>query len=222
MKNFGRKSVFCSESDMSEERNEQLNIPAVMGTGDAVGVPEDAEKTVVEPSRYWFIARVSPNTEKSTRSKLQALGYEVFVASQQELRYWKNGTRLKKKKIERVVITQYVFLHISKKERENIIRYSFVKEFMKNKAAQDKMEFAQMSDDDMAYLMQMFSQTDRPVLFDTTNYTIGEKVCLHLGSYDYTARVVRKRGDNTIYYGIRISELGCAYIEVPPSALSKA
>ena len=222
MKNFGRKSVFCSESDMSEERNEQPNIPAVMGTGDAVGVPEDAEKPVVEPSRYWFIARVSPNTEKSTRSKLQALGYEVFVASQQELRYWKNGTRLKKKKIERVVITQYVFLHISKKERENIIRYSFVKEFMKNKAAQDKMEFAQMSDDDMAYLMQMFGQTDCPVLFDTTNYTIGEKVSLHLGSYDYTARVVRKRGDNTTYYGIRISELGCAYIEVPPSALSKA
>ena len=222
MKNFGRKSVFCSESDMSEERNEQPNIPAVMGTGDAVGVPEDAEKTVVEPSRYWFIARVSPNTEKSTRRKLQALGYEVFVASQQELRYWKNGTRLKKKKIERVVITQYVFLHISKKERENIIRYSFVKEFMKNKAAQDKMEFAQMSDDDMAYLMQMFGQTDRPVLFDTTNYTIGEKVRLHLGSYDYTAHVVRKRGDNTTYYGIRISELGCAYIEVPPSALSKA
>ena len=221
MKVSGGKSVFCSESDMSEERNEHQQSPTVMGTGDAVGVQEDAEKPVADPPRYWFIARVSPNTEKSTRSKLQALGYEVFVASQQELRYWKNGTRMKKKKVERVVITQYVFLHITRKEREHLIIYSFIKEFLKNKAAQDKTEFALMADEDMAYLMQMFGQTERPVLFDTANYIIGEQVRLHLGSYDYTARVVRKRGDNTTYYGIRISELGCAYMEVPHTALSR-
>lgn len=192
-----------------------------MGTGEAVGVSGAAENPVQSSPKYWFIARVSPNTEKSTRNKLEALGYEVFVATQQELRYWKNGHRLKKKKVERVVITQYVFLHISRRERENLIRYSFIKEFMKNKATQDRRDFALVSDTDMAYLIQMFGQSDHPVLFDTTNFTIGEEVRLHLGTYEYVAHVVRKRGDNTTYYGIRVSELGCAYMEVPPSALSR-
>ena len=206
---------------MSEERSEHLQIPPVMGTGDAVGISEDMGKLAQDSTKYWFIARVSPNTEKSTRDKLKALGYEVFVASQQELRFWKNGIRRKKKMVEKVVITQYIFLHISKKDRETLITYSFIKEFMKNKAAHDKTEFAQMSDEDMESLMQMFGQSDHPVQFDAVGYTIGEEVTLHLGSFDYTARIVRKRGDNTTYYGIRVGELGCAYMEVPPSTLSK-
>ena len=206
---------------MSEERSEHPQVSAVMGTGDAVGVLEEEQKNADGLPKYWYIARVSPNTERSTRNKLQALGYEVFVASQQEMRYWKNGNRLKKKKIERVVITQYIFLHISRKEREQLIRYSFVKEFMRNKATSSKKDFALMPDEDMDYLMQMFGQSDHPMLFATDNYTIGEEVRLHLGSHEYTAHVVRKRGDTNTYYGIRINELGCAYMEVPPSALSR-
>ena len=192
-----------------------------MGTGDAVGVPETNEMPAPQPQKHWFIARVSPNTEKSTRAKLQALGYEAFVASQQELRVWKNGDRRKKKMVEKVVITQYLFLHISKKEREALIRYSFIKEFMRNKAAKTNTEFALMTDKEMETLMRMFGQSDYPILFDAVDYTIGEEVLLHMGSFDYTARVVRKHGDSATYYGIRVGELGCAYMEVPSSALSK-
>ena len=193
-----------------------------MGTGDAAGVPR-VVRTVAygEDARFWFIARVSPNTEKSTRTKLRALGHEVFVASQPELRFWRNGIRTKKRTIEKVVITQYIFLHLTRKERETVIRYPFVKEFMKNKATRTGKDFALMGDDEMDTLMQMFSQGEHPVLFDTAGYTVGEEVHLHLGSFDYTARVVRIRGDSTTYYGIRVSELGCAYMEVPPSVLSK-
>lgn len=217
---FRKKICICT--DMSEERIEQPNVPTVMGTGDAVGIPETKENTIPKPLKYWFIARVSPNTEKSTRDKLQALGYEVFVASQQELRFWKNGTRRKKKMVEKVVITQYLFLHISKKERETLIRYSFIKEFMRNKAAKDKTEFALMSDKEMETLMRMFGQSDYPILFDAVDYTIGEEVLLHIGSFNYTARVVRKYGDTASYYGVRVGELGCAYMEVPSSALGKS
>lgn len=206
---------------MSEKRNEHPRVATVTGTGDAGGVPHDMEKPSQETLRHWFIARVSPNTEKSTRDKLKALGYEVFVASQPELRFWKNGIRQKRKVVEKVVITQYLFLHVTRKERESIIRYSFIREFMKNKASREGAGFALMSDGDMETLMQMFSQSEHSVLFDTGDYTIGEEVLLHLGSFEYTARVVRKRGDDTTYYGIRVSELGCAYMEVPPSALSR-
>ena len=206
---------------MSEERSDKMQATAVMGTGDAAGIPQAERSRAEEPQRLWFIARVSPNTEKSTRTKLQALGYEAFVASQPELRFWKNGVRQKRGVVEKVVITQYLFLHLTRKEREAVIRYSFVKEFMKNRASHDGRDFALMSDADMQTLMQMFAQSDRPVLFDTGDYTVGEEVVLHLGSGEYTARVVRRRGDTNTYYGIRISELGCAYMEVPPAALTR-
>lgn len=206
---------------MSEERNNPLEVPAVMGTGDAAGVPEVTEIHDGEPARYWFIARVAPNTEKSARTKLRALGYEVFVASQPELRFWKNGVRQKRRTVERVVITQYVFLHLTRKERETVIRYSFVREFMRNKAANDRTVFAVMPDGDMSTLMRMFSQTEHPVLFDSCDYTVGDEVRLHLGSFEYAAHVVRRRGDGRVYYGVRVSELGCAYMEVPPSVLSR-
>lgn len=206
---------------MSEEKKGVQKDPSVLGTGDAVGVPIDTRNPISDSLKYWFIARVSPNTEKSTRSKLQSLGYEAFVASQQELRFWKNGSRHKRKMVEKVVITQYLFLHLSKKERDSVVRYSFIREFMRNKAAQERTDFAILSDKEMDTLMAMFGQSDHPVQFDTSDYTLGDEVQLHLGSFIYSARVVRKHGDKGTFYGIRVGELGCAYIEVPPSALSR-
>lgn len=192
-------------------------VATVVGTGDAVGVPKEQESTVESVPRYWLIARVAPNTERSTAAKLDSLGYETFVAVQKELRYWKNGERRKKKWVERVVITQYVFLHITLKQREEVVRYTFVKSFLKDSAAQSKASFAVIPDASMESLKAMFGQSDRPVAFASADFQIGDEVTLHLGSFDYRARVVRKRGDKTAYYGIRISELGCAYMEVSPS-----
>ena len=197
------------------------DMTPMMGTGDAVGMQEAEENASGEALQYWLIARVAPNTEKSTATKLKSLGYDVFVASQKELRIWKNGERRKRKWVDRVVITQYIFMHITMKQREEVIRYSFVKAFLKDSAAKNKTAFAVVSDNHMASLKAMFGQSDYPVAFSPSDFHIGEKVCIHLGNYDYTAQIVRKRGDKTSYYGIRINELGCAYIEVPSSAIDK-
>lgn len=209
---------------MSDIKHEHSDATPVMGTGDAVGMGDGPEKTEYNhpsQSRYWFIARVLPNTEKSCHRKLLSLGYEAFVASQPELRFWKNGVRQKRKVVERVVITQFLFLHLSRHERERVIRYSFVREFMRNRASHDGRDFAILSDAEMSTLKGMFGQSERPVLFDTGDYSIGDSVLLHLGSFEYPAHVVRRRGDQTVYYGVRVGELGCAYMEVPPSALSR-
>jgi hypothetical protein len=217
------------------EKQETPDVTTVMGTGDAEGFSQTKEtpaETVYEapaetadslPSvknpRYWMIARVAPNTERSSAAKLNDLGYEVFVAAQKELRIWKNGLRNKKKWVERVVITQYIFLHITKKQREEVIRYSFVKAFMKDSAAKDRTAFAVVPDSEMASLTAMFGQSDYPVAFAPSDFQIGQEVTLSFGSSDHTAKIVRKKGDDSAYFGIRINELGCAYMEVPATAL---
>ena len=98
---------------MSEEADKQTITTTVTDTGDVAGSSGDLKK-----APKWFIARVSPNSEKSSRDHLLQLGYEAFVASQEEIKFYKNGPRKKRKKVERVVITQYVFLHITEMEQK--------------------------------------------------------------------------------------------------------
>jgi len=189
-----------------------------MGTGGAVGVSEASEK-----GRKWFIARVSPNTEKSSRDRLQTMGYDAFVASQEEIRFYKNGDRKKpkKKKVERVVITQYVFVRITEMERRRLVEEPFIRHFLIDRSFADRT-FATVSDEQMHQLKQMLGHQDCQVQFAAADYTIGEEVTVKgFGSIEYTGHVVRLRGDKTSYIGVRIDALGCAYLEIDPKKLVK-
>ena len=96
------------------------------------------ERIVKDPVRKWLVACVAPNTEKVSRDRLLALGYEAFVASQEEVRLYKNGDRKKRKKVERVVITQYVFLHVTEQERRQVVELPYIKYFLLDRSYQDR------------------------------------------------------------------------------------
>lgn len=206
---------------MPEEKTITPINPPVMDTGDAVGVPDCAGLPIIGTSqRKWLIARVLPNTEKTSRDKLIKLGYEVFLASQMETRFWKNGSRVKKKVVERVVITQYLFVHVTMKERLQLITLPFIKAFLKDSASANGVGFAIIPDDEMQSLIQLFSQNDEPVNFISAGFKIGEKVKVNFGSYDYNAIIIKIRNDSKAYIGVRVRELGCAYLRMPPHTVS--
>ena len=186
---------------MSEMTTNSPNITTAMGAGDAVGV------------RHWFVACVKPNTEKASRDRLTQMGYETFVATQEEVKFWKNGERKKRKKVERVVITQYVFVHVTEKERLEIVQQPFIRFFMMDRS-KEKRSIATISEQEMESLKLMLGKADSTVLFASAGYTIGEEVIAHFGNYDYKARIVRIFGDKTPYVGVRLESLGCAYMEM--------
>ena len=97
---------------------------------------EEAEEKI--DARQWLVARVAPNTEKASRERPIELGYDAFVASQQEIRIYKNGNRKKRKKIERVVITQYIFLRLTEQERRTVVTLPFVKAFLINRSSEQR------------------------------------------------------------------------------------
>ena len=165
------------------------------------------------------MARVAPNTEKASRERLIELGYDAFVASQQEIRIYKNGNRKKRKKIERVVITQYVFLHLTEQERRTVVTLPFVKAFLINRSSEQRT-FATVSDEQIRRLKRMLGQSEQTVQFITSGFTLGEEVIvMNLGNNDYTGRIVRVPGDNSTYVGVRLDTLGCAYLEISPENL---
>lgn len=204
----------------SEEIEGNPNDSTVMGTGDAVGItphadnaaPEGALKTLKKPVRRWLIARVAPNSEKTSRDRLTALGYEVFIASQEEMRIYKNGERKKRKKIERVVITQYVFLHITERERQSIVALPFIKSFLIDRSYEERT-FAAVSDAQMHELKLMLGHATDPVQFAASGFHLGDEVMALMGNFEYRGHIVRLRGDNSIFVGVRLNALGCAYME---------
>ena len=178
---------------------------------------EEAEEKI--DARQWLVARVAPNTEKASRERLMELGYDAFVASQQEIRIYKNGNRKKRKKIERVVITQYVFLHLTEQERRTVVTLPFVKAFLINRSSEQRT-FATVSDEQIRRLKRMLGQSEQTVQFITSGFTLGEEVIvMNLGNNDYTGRIVRVPGDNSTYVGVRLDTLGCAYLEISPENL---
>ena len=178
---------------------------------------EEAEEKI--DARQWLVARVAPNTEKASRERLIELGYDAFVASQQEIRIYKNGNRKKRKKIERVVITQYVFLHLTEQERRTVVALPFVKAFLINRSSEQRT-FATVSDEQIRRLKRMLGQSEQAVQFMTSGFTLGDEVVvMNLGNNDYVGRIVRMPGDNSTYVGVRLDTLGCAYLEISPENL---
>jgi transcription antitermination factor NusG len=181
---------------------------------------EEAEEKI--DARQWLVARVAPNTEKASRERLIELGYDAFVASQQEIRIYKNGNRKKRKKIERVVITQYVFLHLTEQERRTVVTLPFVKAFLINRSSEQRT-FATVSDEQIRRLKRMLGQSEQTVQFITSGFSLGEEVIvMNLGNNDYAGRIVRVPGDNSTYVGVRLDTLGCAYLEISPENLLPA
>lgn len=195
---------------MSEtEKNFETQTPAIVAD-DAVGLPR------------WYVAYVGTRAEKAVRDRLISLGYEAYAATQWEVHVWRNG---RKKKIERPVITQYVFIRLTEQQRAVVVTMPEIRYFLVNKAGATN-EYgrhlpAVIPDSQMQMLRRMLGQTDSTVRFATSGFAVGDAVHVMVGGVDLEGRIVRIPGDHARYIGVRIDQLGCAYMEVSPDFLIK-
>ena len=190
-------------------------VTSVDVVDEAVGVPNGEEK-------HWFIAYVGSRAEKSVRDMLLKKGVEAFAATQWELHVWKNGRR---KKVETPVITQYVFIHVTEMQRKELVELPEIHFFLTDKASATneygRHRLATVPQAQMEVLMAMLAESDNRVQFATTGFTVGEEVRVLGWGDNLTGTIVRLRGDHSRYIGIRITQLGCAYMELSPKRLVK-
>ena len=190
-------------------------VTSVDVVDEAVGVSSGEEKR-------WFIAYVGSRAEKSVRDMLRNKGVEAFAATQWELHVWKNGRR---KKVETPVITQYVFIHVSEAQRKELVELPEIHFFLTDKASATneygRHRLATVPQAQMEVLMAMLAESDNRVQFATTGFTVGEEVRVLGWGDNLTGTIVRLRGDHSRYIGIRITQLGCAYMELSPKRLVK-
>ena len=195
---------------MSEENQKfETGTPAIVAD-DAEGIPR------------WYVAYVGTRAEKAVRDRLISLGYEAYAATQWEIRVWRNG---RKKKIERPVITQYVFIRLTERQRAVVVAMPEIHYFLVNKAGATN-EYgrhlpAVIPDAQMRMLQRMLGQSDSAVRFATSGFAVGDTVRVLGWGDNLQGYVVRIPGDHAKYVGIRIDQLGCAYMEISPDLLLK-
>ena len=195
---------------MSEENQKfETGTPAIVAD-DAEGIPR------------WYVAYVGTRAEKAVRDRLISLGYEAYAATQWEIRVWRNG---RKKKIERPVITQYVFIRLTERQRAVVVAMPEIHYFLVNKAGATN-EYgrhlpAVIPDAQMQMLQRMLGQSESAVRFATSGFAVGDTVRVLGWGDNLEGHVVRIPGDHARYVGIRIDQLGCAYMEISPDLLLK-
>ena len=187
-----------TKSINNQKDSEVAAVPT--GVDDAVGVPKAS----------WYVAIVNSRHEKSVAEKLLSMNVECYVASQKEMRVWKNG---KRKLIDRVVIPSMVFVKCSENKRREIVGLPFINRFMVNRAAHTNglnKPVAIIGDSEITKLKFMLGQSERPVEFVPDVFKVMDTVRVVRGSFQGLTGEIVRNSDGTQALLVGISILGGA------------
>ncbi len=191
--------------------SEDSQVPSAQKVDDAVGVP----------NRQWFVAIVGRNTEKACRERLSALGYESYVATQMETRVWRTG---QKKQVERVLISNILFIHVTERERLEIVKLPYINYFLTDKAGHTndfgRHPLAVIPDSQMDMLRFMLYHADSPVSFTSEPLRLGDHIRAVRGQLTGWEGYVAKDGNQT-HLVVRIDFLGSAQVSISSEDLEK-
>lgn len=172
----------------------------------------------------WYVLWVRPRSEKAVRDYLVERGFEAFVASRHEVHMWRRGER---RKVEKVLIPSIVFVRMNMSERRTVEDCPNVSTIMRDPAKKGarsagREEYACITSDEMHLFRQMLGQEEVEVNFTTSDFSVGDYVRIKdFGEVNGKAQIVRIFGDKKTYVGLRVSFLGCAYMQMPLNRIIK-
>ena len=196
---------------MADDSGTDEQVTAATKVDDAVGVPKPK----------WFVAVVGRNTEKACRERLSEQGYESYVATQQEMRVWRTG---QKKQVERVLISNLLFIHVTERERREVVKLPYIKFFLTDKAAQandfGRHPLAVIPDSQMNMLRFMLYHADSPVSFTAEPLHLGDHIRVVRGQLAGLEGRVTRDGNGT-YLVVTLDLLGSAMVSISTDDLEK-
>ena len=168
----------------------------------------------------WFIAIVTPNTEKKSAEKLGSLYAELastYVPIQEETHYW--ASIRKRKKVERVVCPCYLFVRCTEPARKTIKsdkRCTFILHFMKDRGRKDEngiAQFAVIPDRQMEAFRKMV-EGKREVCIESRRLIAGTRVRINLGDLEGLEGYLLRDARGSSKLCVRIDNVGFASMEI--------
>ena len=181
--------------------------------------------------QYWFVAIVTPNTEKKAVERMDDLvqywkkqeildeteTVTAYVPIQKKVRY-RPGTR-KRVEVEEVLTSCYIFIRCSKAIRYKIASEAkFILHFLMNSASKTESgsrDFARIPDEQMENFMRMVGDAENEVTIDPTRIHVGDRVRIKTGKLAGLEANICKEPDGRTLLALRVDFLGYAKMECP-------
>ena len=190
-------------------------------------------------SETWFVAVVTPNTEKSCKDKLDRIAedlfngrcnipeehlgdkVQVYVPIQRELHEWPStGKRVW---VDRVLCPCYIFIRSTDRERYHIAcKAKYIHHFLMDPARKDKTgkaDFARIPDDQMRDFMRMVGDAETPVTIEPSRLHVGSKVRIKSGRMAGLEGYIYRNPTGSTMLALRVNMLGYATMEFPIALL---
>ena len=158
----------------------------------------------------WYAIRVKSRTEKKVNADLIEQGIDSFLPLHKKLRIWSD----RKKLVEMPLITGYVFVHISRKEYELVLRtYNVVSYIFFNGKA------AIIREKDIITLKRMLGQNEMELEVTLESFKPGQMVEIISGPLcGVIGELIEFKGKNKV--ALRIPPLGyTVMVEAPEKML---
>lgn len=173
-------------------------------------------------SKKWFVAIVTPNTERACAARLITIhpNVEAYVPVQVEMRRWQSKKSLQQ--VERVLCPCYLFVRCTERERKDIKSdkaCSFILHFMKDRSRCDSFGnsmFAEVPDRQMLAFIRMV-EDQREVVLAKRIFSRGTKVRVIHGTLKGVEGVlIRNAKSDSQVISVRIDHVGFASMTINP------
>ena len=177
-------------------KEKPLNAGPIYGTGEGVAHP-----------KRWYVAMVRMHHEKKVAERLGKMGIDSFIPVQQEIHQWSD----RRKKVEAVLLPMMVFVHVTPKERMEVLTLSTVSRYM---VMRGESTPTVIPDDQMARFRFMLDYSKEAVCMSSSPLARGEQVRVIKGPLSgLVGELVSVDGKSKI--AVRLNMLGCACVDMP-------
>jgi transcription termination/antitermination protein NusG len=159
----------------------------------------------------WHVLLVKPRSEKKVGQRLSDLGFEACVPTQKQVRKWSD----RKKTVEVVLFTNYVFVATDPKRRNDVFQAGHVLKYIHFAG-----NIATLSEKEVA-MVKRFGQIADPVHISYDGFQPGEEVEILTGSLaGFRGKVTAVNGNSRLQ--LALPSLQCfASVEVRGEELKR-
>lgn len=165
----------------------------------------------------WVAALVHTNCERQVARQLEPLVDECYVPVQEEIRFWSD----RKKKIQRIVIPNIVFVRCLPTLFVELKRLSYVRGLLVNPGEKTP---AIISDGEIEKLRFMLGQSDVPVELDghmRKTFLVGDKFRVVRGLFRGLEGDIYSVHDSEFYVGVLLHGIGFACVHINKSDIER-
>lgn len=161
--------------------------------------------------KRWIAVLVQVYCEKRTATRLNKIGYETYIPTQQEVHQWSD----RKKKVDRLIMPMVFFVRATVREEVWLRGQSYIHKLLALPGTdEDKKGFATtIPDCQIERLKFLLENTDTEVTI-VSNFKVGDSVRVASGPLKGLEGVVSESDGKSSVVGIQIDGLGYACVKI--------